>query len=310
VAFGERSFAAVAAGVLGLLWARDSLAFCQATTCDEKTETCRTEGGCVVEGSPQHWESRCLSFGVQNAGSPLRHISYRVVDDIMRKAFSQWMNADCGGGAHPSFEMWDLGAPYGGIICDSPEFNALKPNANVVMFRDHDWPYEGVKWMLAQTSTIFDTRTGALLDADIEINSFKQNITTTDLVAPDSQDLQAILTHEAGHFLGLAHSNNEKATMFHNYEAGDLNYRSLHPDDMAGICAVYPPDRDAPMCVAPSPPHGFSLYCGGGDEDGTASATGCTCSMPATKHVSLLAIAGVAAVAAGAVGRRRRRNLA
>jgi MYXO-CTERM domain-containing protein len=263
------------------------------------------EGGCVAEGAPLHWKSRCLSFGTQNSGSPTLDISYQAADDALRKAFLQWMHADCGGGTHPSFDAWDIGAPYGGIICDEPEFNSTKPNANVVMFRDHDWPHKDPDNTLAVTSTIFDEATGALFDADIEVNSFKQTITTTSVAAEVGKDLQSILTHEVGHFLGLAHSNVEKATMFHNYQPGDLNYRSLHEDDVKGICAIYPPNRDAPTCVGPSPPHGFSLYCGGGEDDGTSSATGCACSTPRSQGSSSLAVAGAIALAVGLLGRRK-----
>jgi hypothetical protein len=215
------------------------------------------------------------------------------------------MNADCGGGRHPSFQTWDLGAPHGGILCDTPEFNSTKPNANVVMFRDDGWPHEGAGFTLAATNTVFNEQTGALLDADIEINSFKQIITTTNVASEVGTDLQAILTHEVGHFLGLAHSDVIEATMFSNYSPGDLNYRSLHADDQKGICAIYPPDRDIPACVAPSPPHGFSLYCGGGEQDGTSTATGCACSIPRTAGASPFAVGFAMVAAVGWAARRK-----
>jgi MYXO-CTERM domain-containing protein len=307
VATGERYLAALA-GVLGLVFLRDAQAYCQATTCDPLKEQCREEGGCVVEGAPLHWNSRCLSFGAQNAGSPLRHITYQELDVAVLNAFKQWMNADCGGGTHPSFQTWDLGAPFGGITCDTPEFNSLKPNANVVMFRDDGWAREEAEFTLAATNTKFDSETGALLDADIEINSFGQEeLTTTSVASEVGKDLQAILTHEVGHFLGLAHSNVEKATMYRSYLPGDLNYRSLHPDDEKGICAIYPPDRDAPACVAPTPPHGFTRYCGGDDQDGTSSVSGCACSTAGRARPSSFAGAFAMAAAVGLAGRRKRR---
>ena len=271
----ERLAIAALAGALSFAIARESSAYCHATTCDPKHETCRVQAGCVIDGAPLHWESRCLSFGVQKDGSPLRHITYQVADDIIRSAFVQWMDADCGKGSHPSFQMWDIGAPYGGIICAEPEFNSTKPNANVWIFRDNDWPYEGESSTLALTSTIFEKNSGALLDADVEINSFAVALTTTSVGTDVKKDLASIVTHEAGHFLGLGHSQVSQATMFAQYSAGDLNYRSLHPDDEAGICSIYPPVRDTPTCVAPSPAHGFSRYCGGGEDDGTAAVRGC-----------------------------------
>jgi hypothetical protein len=294
--------------LLVLLATRDAAAFCRATTCDPRKEVCRIDdNGCVIDGAPLHWVSRCLSFGVQEAGSPRRNISFATADRIIGQAFQEWAGADCGGGTKPSFAVWDLGAPFGGIVCATPEFNPTKPNANVWMFRDDDWPYEGQASTLALTSTLFDTKTGALLDADVEINSFAVEITTT--TTNVKKDLQSIATHEAGHFLGLAHSPVKEATMFAQYQAGDLSYRSLGADDASGVCAVYPPDRAAPRCSQPSPAHGFSRYCGGG-VDGAASqqVRGCTCRLgshdpgvPARSGVVLAAL-----VVAAFAGRRGR----
>jgi hypothetical protein len=300
--------AAAVGAALSCLLARDARAYCIATTCDSKTDgSCRTQNGCVIDGAPLHWESRCLSFGVQKDASPLRHITFQMADAIITTAFQQWLEADCVGG-HPSFEMWDLGKPFGGIICDQPEFNSTKPNANVWMFRDAVWPYEGEDSTLALTSTIFEKSSGALLDADVEINSHGNPITTTSISSEVKRDLQAIVTHEAGHFLGLGHSMDPSATMFAMYSPGDLRYRSLTPDDQAGICAIYPPNRDVSHCTSPSPAHGFSLYCGGGQDDHTASVSGCSCSLPSRGKIPLVSGSLIVAALGSAALRRKRRR--
>jgi hypothetical protein len=299
--------AAAVGAALSCLLARDARAYCVATTCDPRHDgVCRSENGCIIDGAKLHWESRCLSFGVQRNGSPLRHITFDMADAIIQTAFEQWLYADCGGNRHPSFEMWDLGKPFGGIICDKPEFNSTKPNANVWMFRDDNWPYEGKDSTLALTSTIFEKSSGALLDADVEINSIGNVITTTSISSYVKRDLQAIVTHEAGHFLGLGHSQDPQATMYAMYSPGDLNYRSLTADDEAAICSVYPPNRDAPYCTSPSPAHGFSLYCGGGSDDGTATVSGC--SLPSQRTTPVVGAAMVVAALGSAAFRRRRRR--
>jgi hypothetical protein len=70
-------------------------------------------------------------------------------------------------------------------------------------------------------------------------------------------DLQSVVTHEAGHFFGLAHSKQAGATMLSTY---DPLMRSLSADDVAGICTVYPPDRPTGACD-PTPRQGFSPEC-------------------------------------------------
>jgi hypothetical protein len=79
-------------------------------------------------------------------------------------------------------------------------------------------------------------------------------------VPPTSYDLQSIVTHEAGHFLGMSHSADPLATMRRDYTAGSDSFRDLAPDDVAGICAIYPPDQPAP-CNG-NPDRGFSNICG------------------------------------------------
>ena len=71
-------------------------------------------------------------------------------------------------------------------------------------------------------------------------------------VPATSYDLPSILTHEVGHFLGMAHSTepctvggDDCPTMNPFYTTGSDAYRSLEADDVAGICAVYPPSRKA-----------------------------------------------------------------
>jgi hypothetical protein len=93
----------------------------------------------------------------------------------------------------------------------------------------------------------------------MEVNS-TQHLSVEDPVPPTAYDLQSIVTHEAGHFLGLAHSLVPTSTMVAQYTSGTQTFRMLDPDDGAGICAVFPPDAPAQCDVAPR--QGFSPACG------------------------------------------------
>lgn len=249
-----------------LMVASTASAFCRTTTCDPRQEECaRDASNCIVEGVPLAWPDRCLSFGTQKDGSPLRGISYPEADRIFQEVFHTWQTADCGGGRTPSFRMYDIGARFGGILCDQPEFNDLGPNASIWMFRDDGWPYYDDQATLGLTTVQYEKSTGVILDADVEINSFGTPLTIGDTGI--QSDLASIATHEAGHFLGLSHTNSPGATMIATYQPNSLDIRSLGPDDMDGICAAYPPERDVVECSGPYPPHGFTLYCGGGQRD-------------------------------------------
>jgi MYXO-CTERM domain-containing protein len=211
------------------------------------------------------WKGGCVSYSVQADASPARNVDYDAIHAIVERAFDRWTNADCGGDV-PSLTSLDLGP----VDCSVPEYNSNNPNANVVMFRDTDWPYEDPGATLALTTVTFNTETGEIFDADIEVNSFKTPLSTSDTAVVF--DLESIITHEAGHFLGLSHSHIEGATMFTPYIRGDVSFRDLSADDEQGMCAAYPPERKASANDC-RPRHGFSPECAGPPDTGCACRT-------------------------------------
>jgi len=260
VELGDLRFALLGAAV----WfgASNANAFCRTTTCDADGSTANCvldSSGCATAGHPLLWQTECLSFSVEQDGSPKRHVSFSTFDHVIQLAFQQWASADCGGGTHPSFRIWDFDQRYGPSLCNQPEYNDEAPNADTWMFQDAAWPYAGQNSTLALTTITFEVESGEILDADVEVNSAMADITTTDTDV--HSDLQSIVTHEAGHFLGLAHSKVRTATMFASYAGGDTSFRTLSSDDVTAICAAYPPNRPADACSSPQPAHGFTRYC-------------------------------------------------
>jgi hypothetical protein len=90
------------------------------------------------------------------------------------------------------------------------------------------------------------TSTWARLDRDAE----QWTIRDTDILlnpgerfATDGRagayDVQAVLTHELGHALGLDHSPIAAATMYPLVGTGRVTARTLEPDDLAGMQALY-----------------------------------------------------------------------
>jgi len=55
-----------------------------------------------------------------------------------------------------------------------------------------------------------------------------------------------IAAHEFGHALGLLHSESSAATMYPSASACDTDLRTLDPDDIAGVRALYPPTQPPP----------------------------------------------------------------
>src|SRR5262249_47993727 len=59
-------------------------------------------------------------------------------------------------------------------------------------------------------------------------------------------DLEAVLTHEAGHLIGLDHTQPENyakkpsPTMAPDVGVCEMDKRVIKPDDIAGLCVLYP----------------------------------------------------------------------
>ena len=108
-------------------------------------------------------------------------------------------------------------------------------------------------------SSAVSTQPGQILDADIYFNSGDSNTTFATPAAlashPKSYDLESILTHELGHFLGFSHSAVWNAMMF-PYARVPGTFASPRPtaqqpdaplgdDDRTGLRALYPDSSDS-----------------------------------------------------------------
>lgn len=239
-----------------LLVPRAALAFCRAAACvpsgigrvctpKEADET--PDCGVLLA-----WKERCIGYSIQRDGSKL--IAADAAATLVGQAFDAWTNAPCGGG-RPSIVV----KRNPDASCASPEYNFESGNANVFMFRDDGWPYENADDILGVATLWYDVNTGEVFDVDVEINTTDYTFTTGDTDV--GFDLLATLQHEAGHFLGLAHSQFDGSVMAPTPYEGSLQGRELSHDDIEAICRLYPPN-DTPVDPACAPvPRNFSPDC-------------------------------------------------
>lgn len=255
-------------------------AFCRTTTCDQNVSCldhpercCRyNPEGCEVNGTPLFWASSCVSYSIQEDGSPLQGISATDLQGVVGQAFDRWLSASCFGATSLSLSVEDRGF----AACSRQEFNKgpKARNANIWTFDDDEMamsdPSGGLKidaTALALTLVNFNIQTGELYDADVQLNSGLADFTLSDTLV--HIDLASVVTHEAGHFLGLDHSYVLGATMAPRHPPGDVRIRDLSFDDVQGICATYPFNR-ALTQTSCEPRGGYSTQCH--DESG-----GCGC---------------------------------
>jgi MYXO-CTERM domain-containing protein len=289
------ALAVVAAALVpAVLFPRPASAFCRTTTCPLPSDFSPSPGSCAppnflqycqslmppVKPLPLWWRNHCVSYDLHEDANGVvsGQVATDVATQIAAESFSKWTGTVCGtAGARVSLDVRDLGP----VSCDEVNYNSDQPNQHVIIFRDQGFS-DGVTVSTASpasantlglTTVTFDPDTGELYDADIEINS-STPLATGQTVTAGSYDLQSILTHEAGHFLGLAHSGDTAATMFAQYTPGSTSKRVLSDDDMGGICAIYPPGSTRAVdpsvsasgsvpedACDPTPRHGFQSAC-------------------------------------------------
>jgi hypothetical protein len=261
----RRALAIASASAAVLLSARGAGAYCRSSACPPHDPNGTTQGqicnppqdgDCGVE---LQWRQPCVSFNVQQDGSKSQHIDAQTVDAILTQAFNAWMSQDCGGGP-PSIQVFD----FGPVVCDQVEYNQHGGNANILVFRDDMWPHDtspGGTDTLALTTVTYDVDKGDIYDADIEVNTAGFMFSTDPTDAGSMADLLSVLTHETGHFLGLAHSQDPNATMYAVYTEGTTGIRMPAPDDVAAICEAYPIDRTPVGDCTGLPRHGWAPEC-------------------------------------------------
>lgn len=125
--------------------------------------------------------------------------------------------------------------------CSSILRNANDGINSIILIADV-WPFDTDAIAITRNFYVADDSNlaGMILDSDILLNSVDHAFTTTNETG--KHDVQNIVTHEVGHFIGLGHETNPidtDATMYAVASANEFNKRVLHPSDLAGLRAAY-----------------------------------------------------------------------
>jgi MYXO-CTERM domain-containing protein len=152
---------------------------------------------------------------------------------------------------------------------------------------------------LALTRTTYDVGTGEILDADVELHAWSSGATGAWFTCASPADpsctnppyglgpsctwidLGSIVTHEAGHFLGLDHTCQYAppydacgSVMDPQIDVGLTSGRVLTADDVSGVCTIYPAGGATATCGGIVP----AVRAGGSCEPPAEPKGGCGCS--------------------------------
>jgi hypothetical protein len=118
---------------------------------------------------------------------------------------------------------------------------------NVVMFRNAS---NGS----AIATTYWWSSGSRIIDADIVFWDGGFQFFTGSTGCSNGFYIEDIAAHEFGHVLGLGHSTVPTATMYPTVSTCATGNRTLDPDDIAGVEALYPPSNSVPTA-----PTGFRI---------------------------------------------------
>jgi hypothetical protein len=247
---------ALALPLAGLLCAPAARAYCRTTTSPVEAGYDPTVHGCWTQGTPLAWHASRVPYGVAAAASV--QVSLADATRIADEAFATWNAVSCPDGT-PTVQAYDDG-PISMVpdASDCTTSAGCNPQAHdVIVFDDQVWPHDDPANTLALTTVTFGVDDGTIFEAYTEVNSTPSHPLTTQEPPPagsDAYDLQAILTHEAGHFFGLAHAADDTSIMYAYYKPGKVD---LTADDVAGFCAIYPlPAKSSGGCALSAHPDG------------------------------------------------------
>lgn len=274
----------------------------------KRTQTCDSTGTYACRpgetAKPIAWPVRCVQYRINKEGSAEfpRDPDGTIGDELIglvRDAFGTWNKPNC-----TDFKLVE-GALTSESKAQYKKDAGWTENLNVVVWRDNNWPYAmGTNTAFALTSVTYNSKDGVIADADIEINSDTYDFTHLNKGQPGKTskvDLLNTLTHEIGHFVGLDHPNLPAATMYGMAPTGEVKKRTLHQDDINGLCAIYPGKTGDGHCDYPDdfvPPE---------EEEKTKKKGGCSCSTADAPRLPVLLV-GVVIFAAGLRRRRVKRN--
>lgn len=168
---------------------------------------------------------------VPTGGQAYSGLTDQEVIDANIDGWSVWSNTTTCCSGYQSFFGGTTTTPYN-----------TQDNLNVVAFEETAWDeaaFGSQNVTIAITVPVYYTNDCRIVNADQLYNGVGFDFSVVPNPNALQTDVQSIMAHENGHWLGLDHSAIGTATMYYAYSGG-TGSRTLHADDEAAVCGTHP----------------------------------------------------------------------
>ena len=199
----------------------------------------------TVDGFPDRpifWADRAIPVELASSSSS------DVAPDLLRVALDRSLATWTRAGSCTDVVLTDVGDALG--TTTNLDGGPLDRHNRIVV-RESGWPAIVGPETLAITTVLYERTSGAILDADTDVNAVSHAFAASEPPPLDHDDVQNTLTHELGHLLGFGHVSDAQATMFVSAAAGETLKRDLASDDVRAVCETYPIGRPTPTTWPP-----------------------------------------------------------
>lgn len=161
------------------------------------------------------------------------NVSHTTAAQIAQTAFAAWNATN----VRSCSTSWN--SSYGGTFSTPSGLSAVAAqdkNNYVIWLGGSNWVH--MTYELAITTGTYYTSNNEIFDADMEMNN---NLSWSTSLAANTYDVESVILHEAGHFLGLAHTGSVGGAVMYPTVQPATAKRALTTTDEGDVCAVYPP---------------------------------------------------------------------
>ncbi len=188
----------------------------------------------IVDGQPLRWHAPIPCIADLDS-LHLATVSERAVEAALVGAIKAWNRATCAGPVVLQRDADEVRCVEGG---ESDERCPKSMAAASIAPNPHDKPWPYGSHLLAVTLVEHRPQSATIDAARVVLNDAPHRF-CSGTCGGAAVDLQATLSHELGHVLGLGHSAEHKATMYGKADAVLDDMASLDVDDIEGVRSLY-----------------------------------------------------------------------